>query len=144
MPAPFFDVYALAPGWNIALGSLTNAESVFGYAPASQPPNLFPNAKAALSGKVKGGGRIDHAWGFPDVLPMTWLTNYINTYFSGGTVKSAQMTIYTRRHDVATMVRYNVWAVKPEAGIHYEYDGMNFPPAAVGLIVPFNNLQPSS
>ena len=110
--------YMWANGWNVALASLSNVEDYLRpnsrmriIAPKSQPVDLFPVETVLMSGRVRGDGRIDTAWEM--TLPVEAYHAIMTNKFSGGTVKSVKQTVYTRRHDLETYARYNVWLVAP-------------------------------
>lgn len=111
--------YRIALGSNVALGSLSNIESILApyadgriLAPAVQPVNPFPVRTVLMNGRTRGDGRIDLVWSW-NVMPILAFKYIQDTFFSSGTVVSAAVTIYTRRHDRNTYQRYNAYATLP-------------------------------
>lgn len=110
--------YRWAAGNNVALANLKNIENelrprnyrTVGDAPKnvgirSQPVDAFPVRTRLMNGQERGDGRIDHAL---DMVLMTYAVRYVlDTYLSSGTVVSAPMTLYTRRHELDSYARYN-------------------------------------
>lgn len=110
--------YRWANGFNIALINLSNVEDdLYPYtkprriAPRSQPVDPFPVETRLMNQRVRGDGEISHAWEI--VLPAKAYHYILTEKFSGGTVKSVEQTIYTRRHDLETYARYNCYLVQP-------------------------------
>lgn len=132
---PFYD-YRLALGWNVALGSLTNAEDVFGQPPVTQPLDRFPVRRLALAGLETGGGRIDTEWQFLDVLPLAALDSFLTTYFAAGASVAVQVTLYTRLRDLDEYRRYNAYMVQPKPGRDYVVEDLY----AMALRLPFRRL----
>lgn len=138
--------YAIGSGWNVALASLTNLENLSQFVvrgnpvPVStQPVNLFPIVRVAGSGKPKGYGRVDHAWTW-SVLPQAAIQYLEDTFFSSGTVVSAQVTINTRRQNRGTYTRYNAYAQLLIPTVNYTYRQNMF----VGVTMLFYGLTASS
>lgn len=111
-------LYAWANGHNVVLASLANVEDyLWPYtrprriAPRSQPLDLFPVETQLMSGRVRGDGFLDHDWEM--TLPTDAYAFILNDKFSGGSVKSVEQTVYTRRHDLNTYARANCYLVQP-------------------------------
>jgi hypothetical protein len=113
--------YRIAAGTDVALVSLTNVEDLLTFAPRSQPVDIYPVRRTVLSGAVVGNGTVNHVWTWA-VLPIADVKLLEDTFFTSGTVVSANVTIYTRRHDRAAYTRYNAIAVLPQPGQDFEYD----------------------
>jgi len=135
--------YRIAAGHNVALAALVNVETLPGFAgagvripPASQPVNPYPNRVVALSGREYGDGVITHVWEF-STLPIAALEYLITTYLSGGTLASAPVTIYTRRHDRGVYARYNAYLTYPVPGEDYRYTRRH----VLDLRLRFNGLE---
>jgi hypothetical protein len=119
--------YSIALGSGVALVSLLNIEDVlYPYTaprrivPRSQPVNAFPQRVLLGSGRERGDGALAHAWEFTAIPAEA--VHYLNTWlFSGGTVVSTAVTIYTRRHELEAYARYNAWATLPLPGQDMEY-----------------------
>lgn len=135
--------YRIAVGSSVALASLQNVEDLLlpytaprRIVPRSQPVNAFPQRVLLGSGRERGDGAISHSWEFT-ALPVA-AVNYLMTYlFSGGTVVSTAVTIYTRLHDRQTYARYNAWAALPVPGQDMEY----LRQGVMRLTLRFNNLE---
>lgn len=116
--------YALALGSNIALGSLDNVEAHFygvNRVTATEPParvvitsdplDLFPIRLQSLDAQESGDGILYHKWNL--VLTTGAIKQWINGYFANGVSLSVAVTIYTRRHELDSYVRYNAYAILP-------------------------------
>lgn len=124
--------YAIGSGWNTALTSLTNPENLSQFVvrgnpapPTSQPVNLYPIREITGSGQPIGHGRVDHVWLWP-LLPQAAVLWLEDTFFSSGTVVSAQVTINTRLHNRGTYSRFNAYAELFAPGRDYTYDRQMF------------------
>ena len=123
---PFYS-YSIAVGSSVALASLSNIEDVLlpytqprRIPPRSQPVNLYPIRTILGSGRERGDGTVFHAWEW-DALPAQAVNYLLYSYlFSGGVVSTA-VTIYTRRHETNSYVRYNANAVLPVPGQDLEH-----------------------
>lgn len=129
---PALTAYAWAAGHNVALNSLRNVENdVNPYnrrttndayrrvAIASQPVDMFPVRSMLLSQRERGDGMVTHEWVM--TLGTLGIKYILDTYLSSGTVVSAPMTIYTRRHELAAFARFNcnLTLPKPKEDIEY-------------------------
>lgn len=120
-----FDDYRWGAGFNVALGSLIQVGNQLlpynrrqsgwaRYNVGIKSPVLddFPIRENALSGKPRGDGHVNIQWTM--VLGVLAIAFVEDTYFAGGTVVSADMTIYTRRHVRSnTYVRRNAYMELP-------------------------------
>lgn len=113
--------YAIAAGWNVALGSLTNVETLLGVPPRTQPIDRFPVRTRTLSSEV-GEGALFHVWEFDEGLKKAKLKIIEDTYLTNGTVVKAQVTINTREHIRDTYTRWNAWIFLPQPGQDYNLD----------------------
>lgn len=121
---PQYD-YRLASGWNVALASMTNIETLLlAVVPLRRLPpasvlDRYPQRATVLSGRTFGDGpaRLEWRW---DVLPMAALRRIQDTYLSGSVV-SAQVTVYTRDPDAGatSYVRANAYLTRPQPGTDY-------------------------
>lgn len=122
MPARF--QYAFALGSNVALASLNNVENHLGsvnrrevggaltpVSIVSPLLDLFPIRDTLLDGGERGDGLVNHEWML--TLCTYGLKFYLDTYFASGATVEVAMTIYTRRHELATYTRYNAKAILP-------------------------------
>lgn len=128
-----FQDYRWAAGNGVALASLDNFENdvrpnntrrsggkLYPVVVKSQPVDAFPVRTVPLSGEERGDGMINQAWEV--VLGKFGLKYILDTYLSSGTVTFAAMTIYTRRHELDTFVRYNANLILPSvSGGDIEY-----------------------
>lgn len=114
----------------MALNSLRNVEiDLFPYtrlvylAPRTEPLNIWPVRRKALSRRVYGDGNPIHEWRWT-ALPITALDYIIDSYIRVASVDvtSAPVTIYTRRHDRLTYIRANAYLELPVPGQDYTYD----------------------
>lgn len=122
---PQYD-YRLASGWNVALASMTNIETLLlAVVPLRRLPPVslldrYPQRATLLSGRTFGDGpaRLEWRW---DVLPMAALRRIQDTYLSGSVV-SAQVTVYTRDPDAGatSYVRANAYLTRPQPGTDYD------------------------
>lgn len=138
-------LYALATGWDVALASLTNMETFFlpyvapygitSLAPSSPTYDPFPVEKEMMDGYIRGDGEPLVEWGIK-ALPYTALKAYIDTYLTtdGIIVKSKKATIYTRRKELATYQRANVWTLYPTW--KRNFDNLDY--AAIDLVLRHN------
>lgn len=110
--------FRIAPGWNVALGSLTNVENL----PAQSgysfiPPAIVPNYDPGIEKIVGNGG--DYFSGYPGVPWFfgDWrgaLWKYFYTTIGGGLWRS-KVTIYTLTlPGSSTYTRYNAWMFLPK------------------------------
>lgn len=113
-------LYAFAAGWNVPLVNLNNIEDVLGSRNRTASGVLEPiSIRSAVvreysvatvleSGRVRGDGKIPHFWD-------TWMFSPATTYLMSQwtTAASEKWTIYTRRHELGTYARFNVWAIRP-------------------------------
>lgn len=124
--------YAWAAGSGVALVSLRNVETDIGarnrrsatdairrVAIQSQPVNAFPLRTPMDDGSERGDGLIQHQWTM--VLCKFGVKYVLDTYLSSGAAVSAAMTIYTRRHELDSYVRYNAYLILPNPGQDIEY-----------------------
>lgn len=116
--------YAWALGHGVALASLNNFANqvgavnrrsadgpTFPVGIVSAPVDYFPVRDVPLSGFERGDGMMTTYWE-TTLGNLGW--QYIRTnYFGSGTNVAANVTIYTRRHDLGTYQRYNAIAVMP-------------------------------
>lgn len=116
--------FAYALGYGVALASLRNVETTVGAQNrmvASGPVNPigisspildpFPVRDRRLDGPWRGDGLIDHEWTM--ILAAYGVAWWINNVFSGGTVVSVPMTIYTLRAELNVYARYSCDATLP-------------------------------
>lgn len=118
--------YRWGAGWGVALASLSNVENdlrpyvrLRSIAPKSQPVDLFPVRTVLGSGRVRGDGRIDHAWEL--TLNTAAIEYIIETKFALTSAASVKVTIYTRRHEMNDYARYNAWLSRPQPGQDMTY-----------------------
>lgn len=118
--------YRWGAGLGLALGSLKNVFSELypynvqytGQYPArfgvvSPLFNPFPVRFKTGSGRENGGGIKRHEW---NMVITTYAFDFVaDTYFSGGTVVSVPMTIYTRYHQHNSYFRANAYMVYPSS-----------------------------
>jgi len=114
--------YAIAAGWNVALVSLTNVETLLGVPPRTQPINRYPVREKVLSQREYGHGARFHVWEFDEGIKKAKLEILEDTYLTSGTVVSAQVTIYTREHIQNTYTRWNAWLYLPLVNQDYTLD----------------------
>jgi hypothetical protein len=114
--------YGIAIGWNIPDGSLTNVETLLGYPPRTQPVNEYPIRRVTLDQNVQDNGATNHEWPFEEGIPIAAIKTIEDTFYGGGTVSNANVTIRTRRHNRGEYARYNAVATLPKAPEDYEYD----------------------
>lgn len=123
-----FSDYRWASGHNVALGSLIHVETQLrpyqrknaasGMLPVGiKSPILspFPVRENAVSGKPRGDGFVSTRWSMVlGVLAVAFIEDFL---FSGGTVVSVPVTIYTRRHIRGEVyVRKNAYIELPDEG----------------------------
>ena len=120
-----FDNYMWSPAHDVALGSLVHvgtqllpynrrmtgsARHYVGI--KSPPPSSYPVRDVALSGKPRGDGFVNTSWTMVlGALAVKFVEDYL---FSGGAVVSAEVTIYTRRHQQGDYVRKNAYIEIPD------------------------------
>lgn len=117
---PQYD-YRIATGHGVALGSLTNVETLLTLAPVSALVDPYPVRVRVLSGREYGHGTINLTWRFR-ALPVAYFKVIEDTFHTSGTVVSAAVTIYTRRANRATYTRYNAWSILPQPEAEYTYN----------------------
>lgn len=117
-----FYEYAIASGFNVALLSLTNVETLLGYPPNVQPVDPYPVRQITLSNRVIGSGTPVVIWTFRDAVPITVVKTIEDTFFSNGVDLWANVTINTRRHNRSDYERYNAIASLPQPQVNYTYD----------------------
>jgi len=132
-----FQDYRWFAGNGIALADLRNFEDdvrpfntrisggkLYPVAVKSQPVDAFPVRTVPLSGEERGDGMINQEWNVE--LGKFGIKYILDTYLSSGTVTFAAMTIYTRRHELDTFVRYNANLILPSvSGGDVEYLKLN-------------------
>ena len=119
-----FQDYRWAAGSGVALASLDNFENdvrpnnrrvsggkLYPVAVKSPPVDPFPVRTKPLSSKERGAGTVNQEWNV--VLAKFGVKHILDTYLSSGTVVNAAMTIYTRRHELDSFVRYNANLILP-------------------------------
>lgn len=118
--------YGLALGHDIALGSISNIETVLlPYTnnillpPRTQPIERHPVRTAVLSGRERGDGFVNHEW-FWGFMPVAAYDFYNDTYFNG--VVSVAVTVLQRNHLKNVYERWNGYAHRPIAGTEFVYD----------------------
>lgn len=119
--------YSIAVGSSVALGSLSNIEDLI--YPYTRPrritvrsliPDLYPVRTTLGSGRTRGDGSAQAVWEF-SALPKA-AVDYLMTYlWSGGSVVSTAVTIYTRQHELDQYTRFNAYAILPVPGQDIEY-----------------------
>jgi hypothetical protein len=131
-PFPAIYSYAWSAGHNVALANLTNIETDIGrfnfrmtggaftrVAIQTQPVDVFPVRTVLDSGYERGDGVINHA--LVMTLAKYGVKRVLDAYLSSGTVVSAAMTLYTRRHELDTYARYNCYLILPKPGQDIQY-----------------------
>lgn len=121
--------YALALGYNVALGSLDNVEAHFygvnrvtvneppiRVVITSDSPDLAPIQLQSLDAAESQDGIVYHSWNL--VLTTLGIKQWLNTYFAARVASvngstAIPMTIYTRLHELDTYNRYNCYAIFP-------------------------------
>lgn len=115
----FTDLYAFAPGWNVALGSLANIETALSSRNRDASGVLYPVrvlspvirhgtvASELESGRIRVDGKIPHWW---EMVLYDTACDYLMGLFTAASVK---WTIYSKQHDRGAWARYNVWAIRP-------------------------------
>lgn len=121
-------LYAWAAGHNVALANLIQVENQLRPYNVSSINNMpadvsviasilddFPVRDVALSGVPRGDGFVDCSW---EMRVAVGVIAFVEDFlFSGGTVVSAPVTIYTRRHVRGnTFVRKNAIIELPSKG----------------------------
>ena len=119
-----FQLYAWFAGSGVALAALRNFEDdvrpfnarisggkLYNVAVQSAPVDPFPVRAVPLSSKERGAGAVNHEWN--TVLAKFGVKHVLDEYLSNGTVVNAAMTIYTRRHELDSFVRYNAFLILP-------------------------------
>ena len=115
-------LYAFAAGWNVALGNLHNVQdtlyplNVLNGKPvlvtiASSIIDPFPVRVGTVDGAESGDGYVNQDWFLS--LVVGGYKYLLDTFFSSETVVATPLTVYTRRHEHADFVRYNVQAILP-------------------------------
>lgn len=118
--------YAFAAGWNVALASLNNVENHLGsrnrrtltgmLEPVTIRSSIidpFPVRVNDQAGGESGDGFVNQDWQL--TLSLYGYKYLIDAYFASETVAQAAWTVYTRRHTLASFIRYNCWAILPSA-----------------------------
>ena len=138
---PFYS-YSIAVGSSVALASLSNVEDlIYPYtkprriAPRSQMPDMYPVRTTLGSGRVRGDGSAQAAWEFSGI-PKAAVDYFMTYLWSGGTVVSTAVTIYTRQHELDQYVRANAYAVLPVPGQDIEY----LRQGVFRMVIRFNDL----
>lgn len=116
--------YAFFPAWNTALGSLNNVENHFGsrnrikvngeLLPVTIRSSIIDPLPVRVNdqaGGESGDGFVNQDWFL--TLALYGYKYLVETYFASETVSQAAWTVYTRRHTLASFVRYNAWAILP-------------------------------
>lgn len=131
---PVLGDYRLGVGHDVALAAMESFEyavgsrnrkvdggKVYPVAVASDLLDLFPVRGFVYSGKERGDGMINHAWRF--VVAVLGYKYILDTYLSGGTVVSAPVTLYTKRHEVSRteFQRFNAYVSLPKPGQDITY-----------------------
>lgn len=84
---------------------------------SSQPVNLFPIQELTADGVMVGYGFPAIRW---DIGIGTYAAlNYVITNWCNSDGSGKATTINSRRHDVLTYARYNVYLSYPVPGVHY-------------------------
>ncbi len=122
--ANFGQLYAWGSGHGLALASLSNIANEVGarnrrtaggklFPVGIQSPllDLFPVRRMLRSGKERGDGMVDTS--LTMTLALGGYKYILDTYLSSGTVVSAAMTFYLRRHELDTYARYNGYLTLP-------------------------------
>lgn len=132
--------YRWATGHDVALSSLTNVEDDLAtyqinstiIVPRTQPVNPFSQETISLDGYQVRDGLTNHEW-IMTGLSRTAVKYIEDTYMN--TNKSAEITIYTRRHNRDAYQRYNAF-IAPFTFDPESYGGYAFDE----LIITFTNL----
>jgi len=97
---------------------------LFPVAVPTQPIDLFPVRGFVYSGRERGDGFVTHDMQL--VLATGGLKHVLDTYLSSGSIVSAAMTVYLRRHELDTYARYNCYLSlpKPKQDITYVRQGV--------------------
>lgn len=135
--ANFNQLYAWAAGHGVALASLNNIANEVGarnrretggklYPVGISSPvlELFPVRRRVRAGYERGDGLVDT---YLDMTLARYGYKYVlDTYLSSGAVVRAAMTVYIRRHELDSYVRYNCYLTKPasEQDITYLRQGV--------------------
>lgn len=117
-------LYAFSLGWNVPLVQLHNVENHLGTVNRLTTPGALIPVSIASSiadplpvrtndqaGGESGDGFMNQDW-FLRLTQYGYLA-LLNEVWAGGTTTQTALTIYTRRHEYADFVRYNVWAIRP-------------------------------
>ena len=117
--------YRIAANHGVALGSLTNVETLLSLnnrtVIKAAYVNTFPVRTRVLSGKEYGDGAIPLVC-LADILPIAAIKTIEDTFHTNGTVVSAPVTIYSRQVNRATYTRYNAYSLLMIPGEDYTYN----------------------